>query len=244
MTKLDNIVLQSQESKPFKIEFVDDRTMSFPYYHRTCVEVNFINHDEHGLDNRDNYSKGFKIIEKPRGYSMSYVDEHSKSSRWYYDCVGILVNGYSQALEKQLSSLTHFYPGSFINSNSGNGFPLMHEFSSFFDFKKNLVENLDVLNDKSQKDFISGVIFAGNIYPNHIVAGKVYSKIVSELMVNFEDKLGVSPYLVKPKFANGIPTHKGIDAYFSSHENTLFLTNSTQEILTKKEEIYSFLEKL
>lgn len=148
---------------------------------------------------------------------ISALNDMDKYSRYYADCIGIVLMGKDQETEKDLSVLTHQdVRSSCIDKDWAPGFK----------------HDLDIrLNEivKRCGDSISVCLFGGYLDSNK---DDIYKEGISFFIEFFADKLGISPQIL------AFPNKKGekLDVFLETKKGMLSLFGATfPHLLTKVE---------
>ena len=209
-----------------------------------------------------NYEKSHYELENdgfknPKTYSyvISPIDNFSKISKNYFNCIGFLAVGYKKETKENISFMSHQNPRYFLNKKE--------QYDSFKkDFESSLIEFKQLCEDKT----IDAVVFGGNFnendYKKEDKSDKKYNKmgevvkkffhsrdkilrmdyIRSERLLNNETKkiLGFEPtFIVGPK------TETGPDnVYFDNKNRRIYISrleiknNTTQSFSPSELEEY------
>lgn len=174
-------------------------------------------------------------------YVISPCDSSNKYSDGYQNCTGVIVSGVDKDTGKNISIMTHQFPGWFLNKEN-NDFEIRK-------FKSDLSIKINELKDRSVLDTIDAVVFGGN---KEDVAGSnldekfrygyddedehskdsydVYMKSVKTAKVVVSEILGFDPVVILGPNDNFDTIQNPLDSYYDNENRRLYLVRPEQNI--------------
>jgi hypothetical protein len=172
-------------------------------------------------------------------YIISPCDSSNKYSDGYQNCTGIIVSGVEKETGKNISLMTHQFPGWFLNKDNNN--------NEIKKFKSDLSISINELNNRCVAGSIDAVVFGGN---KEDVAGSnldekfrhgyddeddyskdsydVYIKSIKTTKIVITEILGFSPIVISGPNDNLETKNNPLDSYYDNENKRLFIIKPKQ----------------
>ena len=182
---------------------------------KSGVDVNFYGssdfYEKNNIDNGGNYT-----------YAISDIDYKNKFSEGYKNCTGVVAVGEEVETGNQISFMSHQYPDEFLYDNKDK-------------FVNDLVEKMQLLNDKTKKGSIDVVIFGGNSAKSeyYSIFKKNYKESINIINKTLKANFDISPtVMVGPADL----LHCYTSVYLDTSNRRLYILREPQENNTQNHE--------